>query len=93
MNISDTVALSALLLAIVSALCAFLYWLIQISYKINMFIFELRTDVTEIKATMYDNQAMVGGLSRKLKYITYILKTEYPHYFKREEDNTNDPSN
>jgi hypothetical protein len=93
MSPQDGIALGALLLGIVSALCAFIYWLLSISYKITRFIFELRGDVSEIKQTMYNNQEVISSITRKLKYLAHVIKVEFPQYFKREEDRESEADN
>jgi uncharacterized membrane protein len=92
-NTADLIALGALMIALLSALGAFIYWLLSISYKVSKFIFDLKGDVTEIKQNMYDHKAFVSNLNRKVKYITYIVKQEFPQYFKREEDKEDESDN
>jgi cell division protein FtsL len=86
MVVSDYIALSALLMGIISALSAFIYWLVSMSYKISRFIYDLRSDVSDIKHTVHEYEKNLQDLSRQVKYLNHIAKKEFPQYFKREED-------
>lgn len=93
MNIQEIIALCAFVLAMVSALGAFLYTLTTTSYKITRFIFELRKDVTDIKQSLYDSQGLIHALKRQVKYLNHIITIEFPQYFKRDEDKDDESDN
>lgn len=86
---NDYIALGAFLLSLVLALSAFIYWLVNASYKINKFIFELQNSIEEIKehSKRYDN--LVAVLSKKVDHLRNIMAIEYPQYFKKQNDKTN----
>lgn len=86
MHLGDILALSGLFLGIVSAVAAFIYWLVTVSYKITRFIFDLRSDLNEIKQTIHESNYAIASLDRRIKYLHRIIRQEFPHYFKREED-------
>lgn len=93
MNTQDTIALSALFVALISALAAFIYWLMSLSYKVTKFIFELNghvnellRDMAEIKHISHSNQRELDGMVIRLNYLTKIMSKEFPEYFKRNED-------
>lgn len=86
MHLGDILALSGLFLGIFSALAAFIYWLVTVSYKITRFIFDLRSDLNEIKQTMHESKYAIASLERRVQYLQQIVRREFPHYFKREED-------
>lgn len=85
----DYIALGAFFLSLILALSAFIYWLINASYKINKFIFELQNSIEEIKehSKRYDN--VVIALSKKVDCLRSIMVIEYPQYFKKQNDKTN----
>lgn len=86
---NDYIALGAFLLSLTLALSAFIYWVVNASYKINKFIFELQDSIEEIKehSKRYDN--LVAALSKKVDYLRNIMAIEYPKYFKKQNDKTN----
>lgn len=89
MSRGDYIALGAFILSLILALCAFVFWLINITYKINKFIFDLKTDIDEntAHARQYDN--FVYSLNKKVDYLKYILILEFPQYFKKNDETDN----
>ncbi len=92
----DAIALGAFILSLILALSAFIYWLVNVSYKINRFIFDLENKVDEIKehSKQYDNyfrdlKHLIAILNRRLDYLKHIITLEYPQYFKKKNDETN----
>jgi hypothetical protein len=90
---TDTIALGALIVGLISGLFAFIYWLTSISYKVTKFIFELNSRVTELlkdmeylKHTTSSNQRELDGIVDQVSYFHHILITEFPDYFKRDRD-------
>jgi hypothetical protein len=93
MSTTDTIALGALMIGLISGLFAFIYWLTSISYKVTKFIFELNARVTELlkdmeylKHTTNSNQRELDGIISEVGYHHHILLKEYPEYFKRNSD-------
>lgn len=90
LNHGDFIALGAFILSLILALCAFIYWLINVSYKINKFIFDLKGNVDEIKEHSKRYDIFVQNLNRKVDYIRHILTLEFPQYFRKQNDETDD---
>lgn len=90
MSEKDLIALGAFILSLILALSAFIYWLINVSFKVNRFIFELKSSVDEMKehSKQYDDyfrdlKQIITILNRKLNYLEQIITVEFPQYFKK----------
>jgi hypothetical protein len=88
LDYGDYIALGAFLLSLILALGAFIYWLINVSYKINKFIFDLKGNIDEIKEHSKRYDVLVQNLNRKVDYLKHILVLEFPQYFRKQKDET-----
>lgn len=89
LSFSDAIALSAFILGLISAFCAFVYWLISLSHKISKFIFDLKGDLQEIKLNFDASKQSIEGINRKIDYLDHIISIEFPQYFRNDHDKTN----
>lgn len=85
MSRGDYIALGAFILSLILALCAFVFWLINITYKINKFIFDLTSNIDENTAHARRYDKLVCSLNKKLDHLKHIMVLEFPQYFKKND--------
>ena len=89
MSRGDYIALGAFILSLILALCAFVFWLINITYKINRFIFDLISNIDENTAHARRYENLVYSLNKKVDYLKHIIILEFPQYFKKNDEADN----
>lgn len=89
MSRADYIALGTFMLSLILALCAFVYWLVNISYKINKFIFDLKTNIDENTAHARRYDSFVYSLNKKVDHLRHIIVLEFPQYFKKKDEANN----
>lgn len=89
MSRGDYIALGAFILSLILALCAFVFWLINITYKINRFIFDLKTNIDENTAHARRYDSFVYLLNKKVEHLRHIIVLEFPQYFKKNDEADN----
>lgn len=89
LGFGDAIALCALISGLISAFCAFVYWLIALSHKISKFIFDLKGDLLDIKLNFDVNKQSIDEINKKVDYLDHIISIEFPEYFRNDHDKTN----
>ena len=80
-SFNDTIALSGFVLAIISMVSAFVFWLVSLSYKITKFIYGIKADVVEISHAKQRIEDAIALIGKDIEHLNRVISREFPQYF------------